>query len=223
MRTCGPGLPCGSCSSHPAVHHLGHESKFVKSFLTTSVSSQWAKDKQRLSAGSNQETWRATDIDGRLVVDVVRQAIAVRLSVASELAVYLRPMGVASWPAGGLVAGTVCMHSPGLASGGSLKQAQLVGPARRLRRITAAVRLHGLYTCRSINAACVPTAMQAQSQLASYSFADCVQTLLGETMEVGTPAFLLGSLLAGHMACGAWKRQWAGCTRSAAAGVRNLA
>lgn len=118
-------------------------------------------------------------------MDVVRQAIAVRLSVASELAVYLRPMSVSSWPAGGLVAGRECMRAPGSPACGLLNQAQLVGPARRLRRITAAVRLHGLYTCRSTSAACVPTAMQAQSQLASYSFADCVQTLLGETMEVG--------------------------------------
>ena len=45
---------------------------------------QWAKEKQRLSAGSNQETWRVTDIDGRLVVDVVRQAIAVSIRGCSQ-------------------------------------------------------------------------------------------------------------------------------------------
>ena len=31
---------------------------------------------------------------------------------------------------------------------------------------------------------CNAALLQAQSQLASYSFADCVQTLLGETLEV---------------------------------------
>lgn len=55
---------------------LTHTSSLTCS-CTNPSAAQWAKEKQRLSAGSNQETWRVTDIDGRLVVDVVRQAIAV--------------------------------------------------------------------------------------------------------------------------------------------------
>jgi DNA polymerase delta subunit 1 len=85
---------------------LPRSGKPVGIHKVTNYSAQWAKDKQRLSAGSNQETWRVKDMDGRLVVDVVRHAIA------------------------------------------------------------------------------------AQSQLASYSFADCVQTLLGETLEVLRPCRL---------------------------------
>lgn len=35
--------------------------------------------------------------------------------------------------------------------------------------------------------------LQAQSQLASYSFVDCVQTLLGETIEVGADGHVTGA------------------------------